>query len=173
MLLRELDQLFSDTRYPGDDALGDLSSEWACTLRCLQGKNWRSVKPGDFDSQSGLIEGVQALSPKGFVYFLPGLVRLALTDVEVRYAISIALLSAFTRPDYLPTRPEDSQILSMLSLMQRRFLISFLNEVQAMEPQLCPIVVNSAKVNLQTGTITPYLQKDVEHWANTFPQEAR
>lgn len=167
MLLDEIETTFSGSAYPGDNALAEsYPNEWESTLRQLQGKDWRTVTARDFDSQGGIIEGVQALSIQGFTYFLPGLVRIALTQADHRYIISSALLSRFTRPDQLE-RPLESQerILFALSPQQREFLARFFAAMQEAEPLLFPVLVKSAISNLASARVDPYRHEDVHKWA--------
>lgn len=166
MLLWELNRLFADVEYPGDGALGISSpSEWDSMLRRLRGKNWRAVTVDDFDAQGGLEEGVQALSLKAFIYYLPGLVRIALSDQNSRYAVSHALLSMFTWPDNLNRTPDQqNRVIAALSPARRSFLISFLEEMQLLDSCLCSVLVDSAKTNLRAGNVTPYQQADVDRW---------
>ncbi|MGZ4962096.1 MAG: hypothetical protein ACXWC8_06015 [Limisphaerales bacterium] len=170
MLLYELNHLFSDVVYPGDKALADsYPNEWEFTLRNLQGKNWRSVKGQDFDSQGGIIEGVQALGLKGFIYFLPGLVHICLTDADSRYIVTSALLNNFTIPDYLPESVATlKKIMAALSPARRSFMARFFSSMREAEPTLCPIVVDSAVFNLTVGDIVPYKHEDVKKWAAQF-----
>ncbi len=131
----------------------------------MHGKDWRQVTIEDFDSQGGIIEGVQALSLEGFIYYLPGLVRIALTKPECRYIISSALLPLLTAPDYLGSSFEKQQaILRSLSPQQRDFLARFLAAMHKAEPTLCPVVVESAIANLRNGEITPFKHEDVLKW---------
>ncbi len=164
MILHELEKQFSDVAYPGDQAVGDsYPNEWEPTLRRLHGKDWRQVTVDDFDSQGGLIEGVQALSLKGFIYFLPGLVRIALTQPDHRYTIASALLPLFTHPDYLGSSFERQQaIMTALSPQRREFLVRFFAAMQEAETTLCPVVVESAIANLRNGRVASYRHADVE-----------
>lgn len=168
MLLYELNSAFRDVVYPGDRALGDsYPNEWESTLRNLHGKDWRSVKGEDFDSQGGIIEGVQALSLKGFIYFLPGLIRIALTDAAHRQIVVDALLTQFTVPDYLSgDAAEEKRIVAALSPARRNFLVRFFTAMREADPTLCPVVVDSAIFNLKAGEVIPYRHDDVIKWAS-------
>jgi hypothetical protein len=172
MLVHEFNRIFSDLKHPGDDALAEREpSEWDGTIQRLKGKSWRNVALDDFESQSGVIEGVQALSPRGFIYFLPGLVKIALTNPDARDTVTSALLPWFTVPDYLDQERRDSGVLSLLSPGQRRFLISFFAEMQKTESDLCAPMVDSAIANLKAGEMSPYKQEDVKRWVSTKTQE--
>ena len=163
MLLDELYRVFSGVVYPGDNALADsYPNEWEPTLKNLFGKDWRSVVATDFDSAGGIIEGIQALGLKGFVYFLPGLVRISVIDAESRYAVVSALLTRFTAPDYLSSSvTPQKKIMAALSPAHRSFMIGFLCAMREAEPRLCPIIVDSAVFNLKAGDIIPYKNEDV------------
>lgn len=170
MLLYELNRVFAGVVYPGDNALADsYPNEWEPTLRNLHGKDWRSVVAKDFDSEGDISEGIHSLGLKGFIYFLPGLVRISLTDVENRYAVVSALLNRFTTSDRLsaPMMPR-KKILIALSPARRNFMISFFSSMQEAEPMLCPIIVDSAIFNLKAGDVIPYMEEDVKKWASRY-----
>src|SRR5262245_48940093 len=123
MLLDEINREFSDVVYPGDNALADsYPNEWESTLGNLRGKDWRRVEGKDFDSRGGIIEVVQALGLKGFIYFLPGLLRISLADADSRYAVVSALLTRFTVSDY-PSAKIQKRIIAALSPARRGFLV--------------------------------------------------
>ena len=166
-ILHELDSAFGDVSYPGDTALAaSRPSEWDSTLRRLCGKRWREVTAEDFDSQDGLVGSVQALSLKGLVYFLPGLVRIALTDSTARYAVVDALVSRFTCPDHLPESCGfEKEVIAALSATRRDFLARFLAEMEKVEPHFCPVLIESAIANLRNGDVKSYRHEDVQKWA--------
>ena len=165
-MVHELDKLFSEAKYPGDTALADTyPNEWEAMLKQLHGKHWRQVTVKDFDSQGGVIEGVQALGHKGFIYFLPGLLRLALTEEDHRYPIVSALLTRFTHPDYAEEVLSRQQaIIGALTTEQREFLIRFFHESLTIEETLCPTIVKSAVENLKNGQVRCYRQGEIESW---------
>jgi hypothetical protein len=168
MLIDELNRMFADVVYPGDKALaGSYPNEWESTLRNLQGKDWRTVASKDFDSQGGIIEGVQVLGLKAFIYFLPGLIRICLTDSDSRYDVAAALLTRFTVPDYLSaTVAAEKALMAALSPARRSFLVRFFSSLRETEPTLCPIIIDSAVFNLKVGDIIPYKHEDVKQWAS-------
>ena len=138
-------------------------SEWDSTLRRLCGKSWRQVTVEDFDSQDGLVGSVQALSLKGLVYFLPGLVRIALTDSTARYAVVDALVSLFTCPDYLrESSGFQKEVIAALSAARRDFLARFLAEMEKGEAHFCPVLIQSAIANLRNGGVKSYRHEDVQ-----------
>jgi hypothetical protein len=147
MLLRELDNLFSDVCYPGDKALADYwPNEWESFFERVKGKNWRNVTANDFVFDAGIDEGIQALSLKGFIYYLPGLVHIALTKSDDRYPVASALLTLFSIPDRdrapSATNSQRNVILS-LSAARRDFLIRFFLKMKQMEPNLSPSLIDS------------------------------
>ncbi|MEK7953821.1 ankyrin repeat domain-containing protein [Luteolibacter soli] len=157
MLLEKLNQEFSDISYPGDDQLADsYPNEWEATLDNLCGKDWRDVEAKDFDSQGGVIEGIQALGSKGFLYFLPGLVRIFLTDPVSRYSVGYGLLTWFTVPEGI--KPDDSQIVVLHALpsARRDFMVRFFGVFRILEPDLSPAIVDAAIVSLRAGVVTAY-----------------
>ena len=164
-LYDELESLFGEFAHPGDKALASsLPNEWESIFEQLHGKNWHTVEISDFDSQGGIYEGIQVLSVRGFVYFLPGLVRIALTQPRSEPVIS-ALLSQFAHLD----RPGSSfqkqqKIIASLSPEQRNFLARFFAEMQRLDPLICSAISDSAIRNLAEGRITSYQQSDVEQW---------
>ena len=166
MLSDELESLFGQVPYPGDKALADsYPNEWDSTIEQLHGKDWRTVGVLAFDSQGGIVEGIQALSAIGFIYFLPGLVRIALAQPEDRYLIVSALLTRFTHLD----RPQSScrkqqEIIERLSSDQRNFLSPFFAEMQTREPLICSVLIGSARRNLAEGKLTPYTQNQIDQW---------
>jgi hypothetical protein len=169
-MVHELDKLFAEAKYPGDMALADAyPNEWEATLKRLQGKHWRSVVVKDFDSQGGITEGVQALGLKGFHFFLPGLLRLALTEPEHRYPIVDALLTRFTHPDEAAEECARQQaIVSALTVEQRDFLARFFAESLAQEETLCPVMVKCAVENLKNGQVRCYRQSEIESWVGNI-----
>ena len=170
MLLNEINREFCDVVYPGDAGLADsYPNEWEPTLRNLHGKDWRCVESRDFDSQGGMIEGIQALGLKGFIYFLPGLIRISLIDADSRYMIVSALLTRFTVPDSLAqSLAIQKKILASLSPARRSLLIRFFSVIRESEPLLCPVLIDSAISNLKAGDVTPYKEEDVKKWVCRF-----
>ena len=162
MLLNELNQEFADVSYPGDDQLADsYPNEWESTLDNLRGKDWRVVEAKDFDSQDGVIEGIQALGSRGFLYFLPGLLRIFLTDPGSRYSVGYGLLTWFTVPEGM--KPDDSQdaVVHALSSVRRDFLVRFFSVLRIQESDLSPAIVDAAIASLRAGAVTAYKLDDV------------
>lgn len=159
MLLYEIDNLFGHVKKPDRHQLGARGTEeWACTLNHLHTRTWRQVTLEDFDSQDGVAGTISVLSKSGFIYFLPGLLRLALTtpDGDERYVIVSALVDVFTRPDYLAPDIENTAKLKTLSPEQRGWLIRFLEEVRKGLPTLYPIVIDAAIASLKAGETIPH-----------------
>ena len=178
-----LNRLFSEVVRPGYAGLADsYPNEWESTLRQLDGKDWRTVKIEDFDSQGGILEGIQVLGLKGFMFFLPGLVRIALTQPEPRYMVAYALMTRFTQREALPqftstaertlaalSLSEAQQRIAALAPAQREFLARVLTSIQESEPDLYSLLVDSAISNLRLGEIVPYRDKDLMQWLSKQP----
>jgi hypothetical protein len=167
-VLLELESLFGHTEYPGDAALADSwPNEWESTFEQLSGKDWRTVQIDDFDSQGGAMEGILMLSAAGFIYFLPGLIRIALFETEQMYIVTNALVTRFTCCDNSQGSFENERkIIAGLSVDQREFLVSFFREIQKKDRSICPVLIESAIRNLTTGSIEPYQYIDVQRWAS-------
>jgi hypothetical protein len=171
MLLHEIEPLFGAVKQPRASELGAPGSEeWVNTLNRLASKTWRNVALDDFDSQGGLLETVSVLSAKGILYFLPGLLRLALYshDEGDRYLITSALLNVFTHPANSKCSREQALVLSHLSGPQRGFLIRFFDAAQRQDSTICPEIVRAAVASLQAGEAVPYSQQQVRAWASQF-----
>ena len=110
------------------------------------------------------MEGIQVLSAAGFVYFLPGLIRLALREPTGRYAIVSAMLTWFARADTEQTPAlHQTRVMAALSAEQRLYVADFLRHAQQLEPTLCSLILKSAVSNLTHGEIKPYRQQELLH----------
>jgi hypothetical protein len=169
-LLYQLDPLFGEVVYPGHSALADsFPNEWESALKKLHGKDWKSVRWEDFEFDGNIGETVGALSVKGFIYFLLGLIRLVLTDSDRRYSIVHALLHRFTVPeDSSYPKTEQKKILAALSSERRKFLMTFLAAMRDAESTLCPVIIDAAILSLKSSDVIPYKREEVERWASSF-----
>lgn len=173
-MLDELEIAFSDLVYPGDEELGESRpNEWETTYERLYGKDWREVTFDDFEADGGLLEAVNVLSSQGFIYFLPGLLRIALMNSDFRYITAYAISNEFSVPDYLVESgtEEIRRRIDRLNQVQRDFLIRFFTWTRKEEPDLCPVLIDSAIKNLTTGEITAYRQRSVEESARQASKE--
>ena len=190
MDINDIEAAFGKAKYPDQGFPGEIRpSEWEYVYDRLRGKDWHDLAVEDIDAQGGVHEGISCLSADTFVYFLPGLMKLALNDTEtisIRYAIVDAIVSRLTRSDYQyktnahghlrrrqqrrterelqKSLAEQESVLALLSPKQRQFLVKFLHYATQQEPTMCPVVVNSAIQNLEQGRIEAYRQDDVLQW---------
>jgi hypothetical protein len=163
----EINDAFAEVRYPENGLLGNsFPGEWDYIYAHLQGKDWHHLVAADLNSPGGMIEGIQSLNAGAFVYFLPGLLNLALNDSAARYCIVTGILSRLTGPEGQMTASLLNQepVISQLSDEQRQCLIDFLAEIKQREPMLCPVIVNSAIQSLQHGKIALYRHDDILQW---------
>ena len=193
MNIDDIEVVFGNAKYPEKGfPREERPSEWEYIYDQLRGKDWHDLAVEDIDAQGGVHEGISCLSADTFVYFLPGLMKLALNDTEtisIRYAIADAIASRLTVSDYQyqakgrghlrrqqrrmgrelqNSLANGESVLVLLSSGQREFLIRFLLDAIQEEPTLCPVVVNSAIHNLEQGRIEVYRHDDVLQWAARF-----
>jgi hypothetical protein len=194
MTIADIEAIFGKDKYPENGFPGEeRPSEWKYVYDRLRGKDWHDLALPDLETQGGINEGISCLSADTFVYFLPGLINLALNNtstMSTRYVIADAIAARLTLAQYQPhatgggylkrrqqgrtelevknSLTEKEQLLALLSLRQRQFLITFLNDAAEQEPTLCRVVVNSAIHSLEQGRIEPYQYADVLSWAEQF-----
>lgn len=199
MTINDIEAVFGKVKYPAGGFPGEeRPSEWKYIYDQLRGKNWQDLAIEDLDAQGGLNEGILCLSVDAFVYFLPGLMKLALNDTEtisIRWAIVNAIVVRLTCSDYRyqtkarghllrrqrRQREQELQnslakgesVLALLSSGQRQFLIKVLLDAMQQEPTLCLVVVNSAIHNLEHGKIELYRHDDVLQWAEALNQKKK
>ena len=165
MFDNELERLFGGNQHPGLEALADYwPNEWEGTFERLADKDWRTALEEDFDAQGGIMEGINVLSARGFIYFLPGLMRM--THGESGLAIVSAILTRFTYEEEEQRHAPDVQdVISKLNREQRQFVVRYLRDAQKHEPTLCPVLVDSAVANLMNGTASAYKHSEILRWA--------
>jgi hypothetical protein len=200
MNIAEIESVFGTAKYPElGFPLEERPSEWEYVYDQLRGKDWHDLAVEDLDAQGGLNEAICCLSVDVFVYFLPGLINLALNDPETistRYGIVDGIVSRLTRSDQATGRGQllkrrqkqfdrararhlqkrlavEGTIFVLLSSEQRQFLIKFLRYAMQQEPTLCPVLVNSAIRNLERGEIAAYVHEDILQWAAQFKSARR
>src|SRR5262249_27728071 len=114
---------FPSVPYPGDHILSNCwCDECAWSVRKLRGKSWKKLRLEDLGSSDG-----GAMSPRGFRYFLPGLLCLAVqhpeSDAGSEIVGGLVVSDAEHSPKAIDLR---NQTLVGLSLRQRRVILEFL-----------------------------------------------
>lgn len=128
LLLKRIDQAFADWIYPGDAQV--LRDQGCDELECEQlrqtvvGKHWKALKIGDVAYRDNL---VLYLTPAGYRYYLPGLMKLSLENPEI-YDLPAYIASALTPPtkDRQPRGTWLADYKNAFAVDQRRVIRDFL-----------------------------------------------
>lgn len=128
VLLKSIDQAFANSVYPGDARLfrDDGCDETECeqVRQVVEGKHWAALKIGDVAYRDNL---VLYLTPAGYRYFLPGLMKLSLKNPEI-YDLAAYIASALTpaTKDHQPRGNWLADYKNAFSVEQQRVIRDFL-----------------------------------------------
>jgi len=169
----EIVRAFSKTPRPDDSELTSCPCE-ECrgVIHSFLGKRWSQLQTAGIEDSGSM----GMLSPRGFQYFLPGLLLLWIDHPDDYPSMIDAIVARITFSDQTnvgritiseeaKTRKRESvqKVIQQLGTRQRSVVADFLVSLESTHPHV-PEVWKSAISNLRDGQARPYSQSTVDSW---------
>jgi hypothetical protein len=127
-LINDIDSAFAVWSYPGDAEIlrDDVCEHGECDVlrKSVVGKHWAALKIGDVAYKDSL---VLYMTPAGYRYYLPGLMKLSLLNPEI-YDLPAYIAAALTPPnkDHRPRGQWSREYKEAFTYQQQQVIRDFL-----------------------------------------------